>query len=196
MIREDDLFDSSDVDSDLDDEILVPGDEEGEEEGTPAPVLAEGSSEVVADAAVPTTSRKIRRRGRRTRMRAKTIAMKRLTKEELRVGALLYPTPDVPRPVTRAECKDMPRPCPWVSCKHHLYLDVNPETGSIKLNFPDLEVWEMKETCALDVADRNGITLEEVGEIMNLTRERIRQVEVRGLLKLKMETPLGSEGED
>ena len=42
------------------------------------------------------------------------------------------------------------------------------------------------ETCALDIADRGGITLEEVGEIMNLTRERIRQVEVRGLLKLKM----------
>jgi len=29
------------------------------------------------------------------------------------------------------------------------------------------------------------MTLEEVGEIMNLTRERIRQVESRGLLKLR-----------
>jgi hypothetical protein len=73
----------------------------------------------------------------------------------------------------------------FVSCKHHLYLDVNPETGSIKLNFPDKEIWEMDETCALDVADRGGITLEEVGTIMNLTRERIRQVETRGLLKLR-----------
>jgi DNA-directed RNA polymerase sigma subunit (sigma70/sigma32) len=62
---------------------------------------------------------------------------------------------------------------------------VNPETGSIKLNFPDLDVWEMQETCALDVADRGGITLEEVGEILNLTRERIRQVEVKGLEKLR-----------
>jgi hypothetical protein len=58
---------------------------------------------------------------------------------------------------------------------------VNPETGSIKLNFPDLEVWEMEVTCALDVSERGGITLEEVGEILNLTRERIRQVEVKGL---------------
>jgi hypothetical protein len=142
---------------------------------------------------VPATSRKIRRRGRRTRMRSKTIAMKRLTKEEMRVGALMYPPVDEPRPKTRAECREGPRPCPWVSCKHHLYLDVNPETGSIKLNFPDLEVWEMKDTCSLDVADKNGITLEEVGEIMNLTRERIRQVEVRGLLKLKMMSPLGDD---
>jgi len=144
------------------------------------------------EGALPATSRKVRRRGRRTRMRSKTIAMKRLTKEELRVGALLYPMPDdVDRPKMRHDCKDMPRPCPFVSCKHHLYLDVNPETGSIKLNFPDLEVWEMKDTCSLDVADKNGITLEEVGEIMNLTRERIRQVEVRGLIKLKMLSPHG-----
>ena len=82
----------------------------------------------------------------------------------------------------------MPRPCPFVSCSHHLYLDVNPETGAIKLNFPHLEVWEMAETCSLDVADRGGITLEEVGAILNLTRERIRQVEVRGLCKIKDHT--------
>ena len=72
-----------------------------------------------------------------------------------------------------------------MSCKHHLYLDVSARTGAIKLNFPDLEVWEMNETCALDVADRGGTTLEEVGAIMNLTRERIRQVEVKGLAKLE-----------
>jgi hypothetical protein len=134
----------------------------------------------------PKVRRKVRRHQRRTRMRAKTIAMKRLTKEEIRIGAELQMPEDVKRPTMRGECKDMPRPCPFVSCKHHLFLDINPETGSFKLNFPDLEVEQMKETCALDVADRGGITLEEVGEIMNLTRERIRQVEVRGLIKLKI----------
>jgi hypothetical protein len=61
---------------------------------------------------------------------------------------------------------------------------VNPVTGSIQMNFPDIEVWEMNESCALDIAQRGGITLEEVGEIMNLTRERIRQLEMTGLLKL------------
>ncbi|NVB79179.1 MAG: hypothetical protein HOV81_12330, partial [Kofleriaceae bacterium] len=30
-----------------------------------------------------------------------------------------------------------------------------------------------------------GLTLEEIGLITNLTRERVRQVEVRGLLELK-----------
>jgi len=141
----------------------------------------------------PAVSRKVRRRRRRTRPRSKTIAMKRLTREDLRQGALLYPPVDIPRPTSRAQCREEMRPCPWVACKHHLYLDINPETGSIKINFPDLEPWELKHTCALDVAERGGITLEEVGEIMNLTRERIRQVEVRGLLKLKMGSPSPDE---
>lgn len=91
------------------------------------------------------------------------------------------------RPRTRAQCAQGPRPCLFISCKHHLYLDVNPATGSVKVNFPDKEVWELDETCALDVADRGGMTLEEVGSIMNLTRERIRQVESRGLHKLRVE---------
>ncbi len=135
---------------------------------------------------LPEVSHKVRRRTRRTRPRSKTIAMKRMTRAELQLGALLYPpVDDVERPKTRAECRGEARPCPWVSCKHHLYLDINPETGSIKINFPDLEPWELQHTCALDVADAGALTLEEIGLITNLTRERIRQVEVRGLLKLQ-----------
>lgn len=124
-----------------------------------------------------------------TRTRAKTIAMKRLTKEEIRIGNLLYPERDYWRPKTRGECANVSRPCPYVSCKYHLYIDVNEQTGSIKLNFPGLQVWDLKQSCALDVAMQGGATLEEVGEILNLTRERIRQVEVNGLLQLKEEHP-------
>jgi len=132
------------------------------------------------------------RRSRRKRdVRARTISVKRMTKRELELGRMLYPEEQVDRPVTRAECGAGERPCPFVSCKHHLYLDVSARTGAIKLNFPDLEVWEMVETCALDVADRGGTTLEEVGAIMNLTRERIRQVEVKGLAKLEALKDMG-----
>jgi len=92
------------------------------------------------------------------------------------------------RPRSRADCINSPRPCVFVSCKYNLYLDVNPETGSVKMNFPDKEIWELEYTCALDVAEKGGITLEEVGEIMNLTRERIRQVETRGLEKVRTAT--------
>jgi len=127
------------------------------------------------------------RRSRRKRdVRARTISVKRMGKREIELGRLLYPdVDDVARPTVRKDCGEGQRPCPFVSCTHHLYLDVSPRTGAIKLNFPDLEVWEMKESCGLDVADRGGTTLEEVGTIMNLTRERIRQVEVKGLAKLE-----------
>jgi hypothetical protein len=132
-----------------------------------------------------TVTREQRRSRRKRDVRARTISVKRMTKRELELGRMLYPEVDIEKPRQRAECVSGERPCPFVSCKHHLYLDVSAKTGAIKLNFPDLEVWEMTETCALDVADRGGTTLEEVGAIMNLTRERIRQVEVKGLAKLE-----------
>jgi DNA-directed RNA polymerase sigma subunit (sigma70/sigma32) len=66
-----------------------------------------------------------------------------------------------------------------------LALDVNPETGSIKLNHPDREVWELEETCSLDVADRGGVILDAVGVLMNLTRQRISQLETKALAALK-----------
>lgn len=121
------------------------------------------------------------------RPRSKTIARKQMMRERRRMVAqgMLPEILDYERPVTRAECRSDKRPCLYVSCRYHLYLDVNPVTGSIKINFPDKEVWQLAETCALDVAERGGITLEEVGDIMNLTRERIRQVEVSGLDKLR-----------
>jgi hypothetical protein len=126
------------------------------------------------------------RRSRRKRdVRARTISVKRMTKRELEIGRLLFPEAGYWKPRTRAECADAPRPCPFVSCKYHLFIDVSNRTGAIKLNFPDLEVWDMPESCALDVADRGGTTLEDVGAIMNLTRERIRQVEVKALAKLE-----------
>ncbi|MGB3052678.1 MAG: sigma factor-like helix-turn-helix DNA-binding protein [Polyangiales bacterium] len=146
----------------------------------------EEEQESLADALdEPGTDERRGRRKRRSRARARTISIRRLSKAELNRGRELYPEDDYWKPRSRSECKDMERPCPFVSCKYHLYIDVHPVRGSIKLNFPDIEIWEMTDTCALDVADRGGITLEEVGEIMNLTRERVRQVETAGLARLQ-----------
>jgi len=158
--------------------------------GTAMEALPE-SAEFATDGAtaLAVTEEQITREQRRSRrkrdVRARTISVKRMTKRELEIGKLLYPETDYYKPSAREECVDGPRPCPYVSCKHHLFIDVSPRTGAIKLNFPDLEVWELGESCALDVADRGGTTLEDVGAIMNLTRERIRQVEVKALAKLE-----------
>jgi len=129
-------------------------------------------------------TREQRRSRRKRTVRARTICVKRLSRREIELGWHDANELDVERPKTRADCIDGPRPCPFVSCKHHLYLDVSPRTGSIKLNFPDLEVWEMGSTCALDIADGGGATLEDVGAILNVTRERVRQLEVKALGRL------------
>lgn len=87
------------------------------------------------------------------------------------------------KPRCRKDCMDAPRPCPWVSCRYHLFLEVL-SSGSLRHQFPSSEVWEMKETCALDLAEKGGMTLEQIGTYLNVTRERVRQIEKRALLKI------------
>ena len=94
-------------------------------------------------------------------------------------------TTNVPQaPRTRGDCSSMPRPCPFTSCRYHLL----PEAR--------LTLAELKESCALDVADRgslnpenreknDGATLEEVGELLCVTRERVRQIEAKALSKIR-----------
>ena len=125
------------------------------------------------------------REKRARKRRSRTISRRHLSRINLAEGVELDEDLDLLRPKTRGDCINGPRPCPWVGCKYHLYLDVNEKTGSIILNFPDLMPWELEHSCVLDVADRGGITLEEVGAIMNLTRERIRQLESLAASKLR-----------
>jgi hypothetical protein len=118
---------------------------------------------------------------------------------------------------TRADCRTQSRPCPWVSCKYHLALDINPATGSIHLNAGPrsrrtLAVWnrrgaeewleraadallDMPETCALDVAERASATLEEIAELLGITRERARQIENAALAKLRQLATGGAVGD-
>lgn len=102
---------------------------------------------------------------------------------------------DALRPKTRSDCKDGLRPCPFASCRHNLYLDVN-RNGAIKINFPGLDITEIPESCALDVADRGGVTLDEIGQMSSISRERVRQLESLVLIKLKrLIVKIHAEGE-
>lgn len=76
-------------------------------------------------------------------------------------------------PKTRGECRDVPRPCPWTRCVHHL--DVERKRRS-----SDPE----RETCALDVAEDMGQTLVQIGAILGVSRERARQLESEALAHL------------
>lgn len=114
---------------------------------------------------------------RKRDVRAHTLNTRRMLRDRAAMPVELIDVEGYERPRTRGDCVDGDRPCPFVSCVHHLYLDVSPRTGSIKINFPDLEPDELSPSCALDVAERGGVILERFAEYMNLTRERIRQYE-------------------
>lgn len=129
---------------------------------------------------------------------------------ERQINALLYPESEAiqaERPRTRGDCINGIRPCPWVGCRHHLYLDVHTKTGAITLNFPAKDpedggkkarpgdrrgpedsavpVWQLKHSCSLDVADLGGLNGPEMGDLLELTKERIRQIEVSALGHLR-----------
>lgn len=74
-------------------------------------------------------------------------------------------------PLTRGDCVDGPRPCPWTGCRYHLADVVRSRT--------------LTETCCLDVAARGEETLDAVGKILGVTRERIRQIEAAALTRLR-----------
>jgi hypothetical protein len=123
-----------------------------------------------------------------TSRRAVTISNRRghLLRAEIEEGIQLEldGAYDYTAPRTRSECTPGPRPCPWVSCQYHLYLDVT-SSGGIRLNFPALEPHQLEWSCVLDEAEKEGLTLEAIGACFNITRERIRQVEAIALDKLR-----------
>lgn len=99
-------------------------------------------------------------------------------------------------PATRGDCESGPRPCPYVSCRHHLLID-SMRGGGFKILFPDLvdidpetqevldvRLEEMPATCALDVADQGGVILEVVAHLLNCVRERVRQIEANALSRI------------
>jgi hypothetical protein len=105
------------------------------------------------------------------------------------------------RPKTFGDCARLvPTWCPWVSCRHNLFAETDPETGAVKAMHPGLMPWELSATCSLRVAGRmpeddevtldSERTLEAVGRTMNLTLEAIRLDEASAFRKLRRATQI------
>lgn len=107
-----------------------------------------------------------------------------------------YLLPHVARPKLRSECRDGPRPCPHVACVHNNFLNVT-SAGRIQIahgkRLP--EDVPPDESCSLDVADGGPQTLSRVGEILGLTRERIRQIENKCLEKIRKTVDQGRDND-
>lgn len=90
-------------------------------------------------------------------------------------------------PADRADCRDAPRPCPYISCRHHLWLleqrdrPGNPARGAQG----EATLRPIGDSCSLDVADRKAHSLNEVAAILGVVPTRIHQITLTGLKKLR-----------
>jgi hypothetical protein len=138
----------------------------------------------------PTT---VKPRARTGRLRSVTLDAKRLSKRALDQGRLLYPIEEHEwaegRPRSYELCEAIGLgsviPCPFVSCRSHLYLDVDRQSGNIRISRPDLDPTDLPETCGRRVSAKGGITLEALGAATNITRERVRQIETIAFNELR-----------
>jgi hypothetical protein len=94
-------------------------------------------------------------------------------------------------PRTRGDCANVPRPCPYVDCRSHLWLRLqqeqpgNPQAG--KQGETTFRPSTM-QTCALDVAER-GASYEEIGEHLGMDSTRARQIAQAAIEKLQEQHP-------
>lgn len=125
------------------------------------------------------------RRASTIKRRRKELKFYRIDRPEENVQPEGHELFETPRPSKRGECPHV-RPCPFVGCRYHLYLEVRPD-GAIIINFPDSAPHEIDPSCALDVAADGSRALEAVGDALNLTRERVRQIEAEAIEKISRE---------
>lgn len=89
------------------------------------------------------------------------------------------------KPDTRAGCADVPRPCPFLSCRHHLALEVSPHGN---LSAP-IEVWSegllRGPSCALDVAEDGEHSRDEIALLLRVSKETVRTEELIAMLHVR-----------
>lgn len=79
------------------------------------------------------------------------------------------------QPIKDGACTNTVRPCPFWSCDMHLGKDVT-DSGSLKINYPNREPWQLWDSCALDLARQGRQTFDRIGEAMNLSNQRVEQM--------------------
>lgn len=94
------------------------------------------------------------------------------------------------RPLVRSDCQGGVRPCPWVGCRHHLFLEVD-AAGALHVPV-GTQPWQLEHSCALDLAREGGLSAQEVGDALRLSHTAVLQIERRALAKA-MRDPVFAE---
>ena len=90
------------------------------------------------------------------------------------------------KPSRRSACVDGIRPCPWVTCRYHAWTDLYCQNRNLR---PSPTWGNPNVTCVLDWC-RTSRTLEEVGRLLNVSREFIRRVEARAFARMRRDDKL------
>ena len=83
--------------------------------------------------------------------------------------------------ITDGACRKLPGPCPHTVCRFNLTAERRDNRGAKPA---EMHLPVVREACALEAAERGGMTLEEIATRLSVTRERVRQIELVALTKL------------
>lgn len=78
--------------------------------------------------------------------------------------------------ISNKNCMRCAEPCSAIDCRYHIHSDAKPDQIATA-PIPTV-------TCSLKLANTGGMTLDSIGIILGLTRERVRQIEAKGSFKL------------
>ena len=102
----------------------------------------------------------------------------------------------VERPKTRKDCENGIRPCPWGSCRHHLGIhlrkpmpcaggSITPLSHGVSMPLGE-DLDSVVHTCSLDAASEGERTPREVGLLMGISDESVRQATITGLAGVRL----------
>lgn len=81
------------------------------------------------------------------------------------------------RPTRRSQCVDGPRPCPWVTCRYHLHLDLVVKDGeTVVRENPNYHEGAGVDSCALDVAARGPLSSKDAAPIIGISASACKEL--------------------
>lgn len=90
------------------------------------------------------------------------------------------------RPSTRADCSTFQRPCPYLSCRHHL--DSDEHGGTVRATIDNLS--PNRPSCSLDLAEAGSRDLDQITELLGLWHTGVETALRSGLAKLRKDPSL------